>query len=543
MNFFRFLKDEVKIFTPKMVSAYTLSGLSHFLIIILIILSALEVPNPPVQNLLLFVVFIYGYIRIQQFSMNFTSNAIEQTLTELRLGIINKIRHMTLLSFEHFDKNQVITLLTQESIHIYETTNMIPRLSSAVILFVIAFLYVAYLSFPAFLISLCLIVVGIAYYRINRGQHEKFLNQAREHEDHFFNLLHHLLHGFKELKINDAKNNDFFYNHLIRAARQTEKLKIFSLTQLNKSVIFAHLFSYLLLAFLIFIFPYLSHTPAEKLTQIVTIILFLTTGPLQEIVGAFPFIERSNLAITHLRQINEKLEQSELDEPIDQAPSTPPTPFQELILSDVTFTYNNTSAETRFQIGPVNITVTKGDLIFLMGGNGAGKTTFLKVLTGLYPHQKGAITYNGQVITPKNRTEFQSNFSVIFQDMHLFDRLYGIESLDEAEAKRLLEQMHLSNKTSITPELEITNPQLSTGQQKRLALLIAELENKDIFIFDEWAAEQDPNFRRYFYEEYLPSLKARGKTVIAITHDDKYYSIADKIYRMEYGILSEITSW
>ena len=63
------------------------------------------------------------------------------------------------------------------------------------------------------------------------------------------------------------------------------------------------------------------------------------------------------------------------------------------------------------------------------------------------------------------------------------------------------------------------------------------LDDKPFVLLDEWAAEQDPEFRRYFYDELLPRLKKQGKGVIVITHDDRYFEQADKMIKLERGIL------
>ena len=87
-----------------------------------------------------------------------------------------------------------------------------------------------------------------------------------------------------------------------------------------------------------------------------------------------------------------------------------------------------------------------------------------------------------------------------------------------------------------------TTTDLSTGQRKRLAIIAAILEEKPILVLDEWAADQDPYFRKKFYTELLPLIKDMGHSIIAVTHDDKYYSYADKLYKMEYGRLKNVTS-
>jgi putative ATP-binding cassette transporter len=121
----------------------------------------------------------------------------------------------------------------------------------------------------------------------------------------------------------------------------------------------------------------------------------------------------------------------------------------------------------------------------------------------------------------------------------LFGKLYGLRDLDPGQVNALLERMQLDTKTAYV-DGRFTSLNLSTGQRKRMGLLIALLEDKPICVFDEWAAEQDPEFRSYFYEELLHQLKEEGKTIIAVSHDDRYFHHADKIIKMEYGQLVKI---
>lgn len=540
MKFYKFLKNEINLLTEKMVSLYVLSGIIHFFIILVLISSAISVPAVHLHQVLLFSLLVYAFARVQKYTLDQSSTLAEQTLVSMRLRIIDIIRRVPLRFFETLDKSRVITILTQESMNLFDAVILVPRLCSSAILFCAAFLYIAVLSVPAFLISLFLIVSGIYYYRAKRAKHETYIIKAREHEDRFFALLNHLLGGYKELKINTAKSTDFFDNYLAPSIKKTEELKLVSATQMTKSIIFAQLFGYSLLAFLLFIFPEFFTINSSLLVQVVTIILFITTGPLQDIVGSFPLIERADIAVRHIKEMENELREPVLDDLESAVAKRICQSFESLQFCGVSFRYDPESDDSCFQIGPIDFQVNQGEIIFIMGGNGAGKTTFLKVLLGLYPHTDGTILWNGCQVDQTNRVDYQSNFSIVFQDVHLFDRVYGTDQFSSQIVSPLLQSMQLEQKTSITEDGIITNLQLSAGQRKRLALAVSQLENKDIFVFDEWAAEQDPHFRQFFYEEYLQDLKRQGKTIIAVTHDDKYYGAADRIYCMEYGILSKI---
>lgn len=175
-----------------------------------------------------------------------------------------------------------------------------------------------------------------------------------------------------------------------------------------------------------------------------------------------------------------------------------------------------------------------GEIVFIVGGNGSGKSTFLKLLTFLYSPMGGSIKVDGTDIREMDHSHYRNLFSVIFSDYHLFDRLYGVRGVDDRRVQELLEVMEMESKTEWVDD-RFTNIDLSTGQRKRLALVTSFLEDKSIYVFDEWAADQDPGFRKYFYEVILQDLKRQGKTIIAATHDERYFDVADRVLKMEYG--------
>ncbi|MEN8219997.1 MAG: ATP-binding cassette domain-containing protein [Pseudomonadota bacterium] len=195
--------------------------------------------------------------------------------------------------------------------------------------------------------------------------------------------------------------------------------------------------------------------------------------------------------------------------------------FQEIRLADITFHYREKSGKSLFSIGSINMTIKQGEMLFIVGGNGSGKSTLLKLLTGLYYPATGFLYVNDDEIDSSNYQSYRELFAIIFTDFHLFDRLYGLGEVDESRLKSLLRLMELNKKTKyIDGKFHL---ELSTGQKKRLAFIAAVLEDKPIYIFDELAAYQDPQFRKQFYEVILPDLKKQGKTIIAVTHDDKCF--------------------
>jgi putative ATP-binding cassette transporter len=208
-----------------------------------------------------------------------------------------------------------------------------------------------------------------------------------------------------------------------------------------------------------------------------------------------------------------------------------------LDLSNVRFQYESGQTADRypFILGPVNMTVTAGEVLFIVGGNGSGKSTLVKLLAGLYSPVEGDIRLGGELISDENRDWYRQHFSVVFSDFYLFDELLGEKRPDADErSNALLQDLELAHKVSVTNRA-FSTVNLSQGQRKRLAMLTAIIEDRPINIFDEWAADQDPHYKEIFYSRLLPRLKSEGKTVIVITHDDRYFDYCDRVIKLEDG--------
>lgn len=192
-------------------------------------------------------------------------------------------------------------------------------------------------------------------------------------------------------------------------------------------------------------------------------------------------------------------------------------------------------SEQGFHLGPLSLSLVPGQITYLIGGNGSGKSTVAKLISGLYVPDSGSVLLNGELINDDNREWYRQHFSAIFSDFYLFDRCLKIDrgNLDR-EVETYLRQLKLDHKVKIHQGV-LSTTQLSQGQRKRLALLTAYLEDRPVYIFDEWAADQEPAFRELFYTQILNSLKARGKTVLVITHDDRYFHLADQLLKLDYG--------
>jgi putative pyoverdin transport system ATP-binding/permease protein len=291
---------------------------------------------------------------------------------------------------------------------------------------------------------------------------------------------------------------------------------------------------FIVLAALIFLLPVLSPSEVPKLIKLTTFVVFIF-GPLGQVVGFYPFLNEAEASIREIQRVEQLLDsiyEHGLADPVSEA--EPPLSFNTLRCNGLAFSYHDERGQPSFSLEPLDFELNRGETVFISGGNGSGKSTFLKVLAGLYPPASGSIAVNGVPIGRDNRQSYRNLFSPIFSDFHLFDRIYGVKEVDYDRLRSLLDLTDLSHKTSIV-DRQITTVDLSSGQRKRLALVLSLLEDKPILLLDEWAAEQDPQFRRKFYREILPWLKQQGKTVVAVTHDDDHYDVADRLLKMQFG--------
>lgn len=541
MNFLRFLSKESGLFGKRIGAATLFSGLiSGFMVtIILGAASTASDPSQSFRNLLLFGVALASMMIAKRYSLRHATDLTENIVRRLRLRITDKIRRAELFYFEKIGAERFHNLLTTETQVISTTATMAINASASAVMLLFAFGFIAVLSLPAFFLSLGAIAAAIFAYRISLASVDPLLRQTINQENKFFALLSHLLRGFAEVKMNVRKNRDLYDGHLVPAADELCDLKVETGHRFVTTTIITNSAFYILLAVIIFILPRVTQVEPTVIMKIAAVVLFVF-GPLAEVVGVLPFLAKATVSIEAINEM-----EASLDREVGRHPPTdlskPPQPrsFQSLGVRDLMFQYDNADGSPGYELGPLSVDFAQGQTVFIKGGNGSGKSTFLKLFTGLYPPKSGSLTIDDKDVLPSQIQNYRELFSIVFTDFHLFDRLYGLDAIDEDQLAQLIYEMELAEKTAFY-EGRFSNIELSTGQRKRLALITVLLEDKPVLIFDEWAADQDPAFRRHFYHDILPALKAEGKTIIAATHDDHYFHTADRIITMDYGKFIEV---
>ncbi|MHB8522433.1 MAG: cyclic peptide export ABC transporter [Limisphaerales bacterium] len=536
MEFFKFLQKESKDVDRRLFFAGVAAGVVNTLLIFILSAAAVKASKglSHFRELLLVVLCLWAYWKSKGYLMQRTTVLMEGIVQNIRLRIAEKIRNSDLASFETIGAAPLYNAISDHAANISRGTTGILSGSTSLVLLVCAFLVIYFLSATAFCILAVTLALIITVFFLDRVKLLAALDKVSSQDNRFVKGFGDLLAGFKELKMSSDKNQEFFEAHLRPMAATAQQLRIDTGVIVNRSVLLATSALFILLAAVVFLLPVLAPADAPKLARIATIVVFIF-GPLGEVVGVYPHFTQAVASIREIYRVEGLLNsifETGLGDPF---PSTHlPITFETIRCQDLAFSYHGEKGEKTFSLAPIDLQLSRGELVFITGGNGSGKSTFLKVLAGLYPPASGNILVNQAVVGPYNRQSYRDLFAAVFSDFHLFDHLYGMKEVNEERVRELLHLTDLTEKISIVGN-QITNLNLSTGQRKRLALVLALLEDKPIVLLDEWAAEQDPQFRRKFYREILPSLKRNGKTVVAVTHDDDHYDVADRVLKMQYG--------
>ena len=451
---------------------------------------------------------------------------------EVRMKICRQILNAPLRQLEELGSHRILAVLTDDVPTISGTLLQFPQLCINLAILLGCLIYLGWLSTTALIGLTVFLVIAVASYVIPERAARGYYKRGREEWDQTVGNFRSLIDGNKELKLHSRRREAFFMNSLYATAASLRRnyligASIYAVIGSGSQVLY-----FVFIGLILFVLPKVEPTNTEQLTGCALTALFMG-GPIMAILNVLPLMSRADIALSKIKGLRKSFDITKGDEltgTVEPAPS-----WTLLELTGVTHTYRSERNDSNFILGPIDLTLRPGELVVIAGGNGSGKTTLAKLLSGLYVPESGSIRMDGELITDQNRDSYRQMFSVVFTDFYLFDRLHGLEGPNsDEEAHRYLEKLQLDQKVQIKDgKLSTTN--LSQGQRKRLALLTAYLEDRPIYIFDEWAADQDPMFKQVFYYELLPELKAQGKLALIISHDDRYYDIADRIVKLDYG--------
>ena len=461
-----------------------------------------------------------------------------QILHQVRLGVCRRVLEAPLRHLEQRGPQAVLTAIIDDSIAMSTAMQIFPQMLISGALIVGCLGYLVSLSWQLFLGVFGVVALAAVGFWWRNLFAAKLTTEARISHERFVGHVGALIRGLKELKLHAPRRNDFRTSLLEATSEQYRDASVRSnrIYIVNAGV--GGFVIFFFVGMVLFVLPHLSHAAREALTGYALVVLFLQQ-PFEQILGEFPHLMRGDVALRQLTALGVELGTEPAPELTLTSQASMP-PFRSLALVDVVHRYRSDVDGSQFELGPLSLEVARGEVLFIVGGNGGGKTTLAKTLTGLYEPESGRVLWNGEQVDTHNREAYRQLFSTVFSDFQLFDSMLGISKDVVAErGPALLQKLQLTHKVTFE-DGRLSSLELSQGQRKRLALLCAYLEDRPVYVFDEWAADQDPRFKEIFYRELIPEMKRAGKTVIVISHDERYFGVSDRIVYLDEGKLTAL---
>lgn len=478
-----------------------------------------------------------GRIATNMFAQLSLARYSQETTARLRRDLVARVLSVPLRQVEELGAARLTAALTEDILEITQATLSIPIFAVNFAVLLGGAAYLAWLSLPVFLGMFATGVVGAVTYRIFIRNGFSHLSAAREDQDRLFQHFRTLTEGIKELKLHRARRSGYLQD-VERAAKSCQRHNVaaelrFIIAQNWNQLLFLGL-----IGLILFELPRMEAVSPQAMTGYIIATLYLM-GPLAGLLGSLSVFSRASVSLRKVEQLGIALSSHPADNGTQGRGTLAAGPIESLELIGVSHSYHREQEDESFMLGPIGLTLRPGEVVFLVGGNGSGKSTLAKVITGLYPPAGGEIRINGIQVGDHNRDDYRQCFSAVFSDFYLFDRASARPGSDaDRRSREYLERLHLSHKVRIEDGVFSTT-QLSSGQRKRLALLSAYIEDRPFYLFDEWASDQDPVFKEVFYTQILPDLKALGRAVLVITHDDRYFGCADRLIRLDYGRITQ----
>jgi putative ATP-binding cassette transporter len=541
MNLLRLLNRLGPKPLQRLVLAATGSALSSTIVLAIVNNAAAEIAKTKadfvsVPLAVLFVAGVVAYMATETWMVSHMAASVEEVVHGLRMRLLDQLRRADLWKLEHFGQTPVFDSITRSCQTISQNSHFVALTLRSILLTLAILIYIAAISPLAFLLISLLLGAGtVIYLRLGRTleEREKHLNAE---EAALFESMSDLFDGFKEQRLNSARSQGLNDSFVEVSERTTTARGVVHLHTWQQFVFGETAFN-LMLGVVIFVVPSYSAAFGQEVVKVAAAILFMT-APVFGLMQSLAVMSAAESAAGQMLALEDQL--AALAEAGSEGPALPvPGRFSELRMEGVEFAFPSAPGEPPFTVGPFDLAIQRGETVFVTGGNGSGKSTFVKLLTGLYHPLRGRLVMNGVAIGPDRMAAYRETMATVFADFHLFARLYGVEHPDPAEAADLMRWMEMERVTVLNGN-RFGRRDLSAGQRKRLGLVGALLEKKPILILDEWAADQDPQFRFKFYREVVPELKRRGITIIAVTHDDHYFDVADRRLHMEAGRLTEV---
>lgn len=541
MHYFNVVRE---LFTGRYISlvfvvmAGSISGLSG-IVLLALINSFLHAANTfDEKNAFIFLGLVTLVIGTRIASSVGMVRLVQAIVRDLRLQLSRQIMAAPYSVFQKLGSARLLVNLTEDVSVISQALRRVSQICINIAWLIGGLVYMAWLSLSLLLFVIGVIALGVIIYYLNAHLAMRPLYSGREQDNVLYAHFQALTQGIKELKLHRSRAQDFLKSGLIPTIKASCQFNISAMTFFAFAAAWGGVVLYVLMGLVL----YGSHNwwgvADETVVSGYILTLLYIFGPISMLIDSIPELGRAKVSLKKIEILRCKLE--------DEIEITGEAALQEISaqpctieLEGICYGYHHDGSS--FTLGPLSLVLNPGELVFITGGNGSGKSSLMLLLIGLYTPEQGCVILNGELVTDANRGVYRQQFSAVFSDFYLFESLLGLSGKQvDQQVQRYLKQLQLDHKVSVK-EGVLSTVALSQGQRKRLALLTVLLEDRPVYVFDEWAADQDPQFKEEFYTSILADLKARGKTIVAITHDDRYFHIADRCVKLENGQILEIT--
>jgi putative ATP-binding cassette transporter len=462
----------------------------------------------------------------------------QAAIATLSLHLVRRILALPLRAFEAIDSAAVLSALTEDVTLIANAMVGLPHLCINVPIVIACLVYTGWLAPRSMACGVIFAALATGIYVILSARGMKALGRARERQALLVDHCRTLIGGFRELKVHRGRREAYLALSLEPTMESARKDMVGGMAHFAVAEGWGQLAYFGFIGLLLFVAPFVEPISRPTLVSAVLIVLYLMT-PLDIILTWVPVLGRAQVSLRRVEALFPSLEGHGDDGGGRGVPVKHLALAESIQLEGVSFSYGDAGDDFGFVLRPIDLTLRPGELVILAGGNGSGKTTLVKLLVGLYRPDSGEVWIDGRRLGDIDREAYRQLFSIVFADGHIFRDFLGVGSDGIAQlAHNGLEQMGLAQVVSVR-ERAFSTLDLSQGQRRRLALLGAILENRPVCIFDEWAANQDASFKQIFYYKLLPELRAAGKALLVISHDEQFFDIADRVIRLQDGRVLE----
>ncbi|WP_298510492.1 cyclic peptide export ABC transporter [uncultured Kordia sp.] len=545
MEFLKILLNRSKAFYAALVLISVINGLLNIALLMFINSAITKTPIPffPEYDWLVFSSIVIVSFLAAKLFQTFLIKLSTKITFDFEMMVLRKVKNASFQDFEELGKEKVFTAMGDIRA-LGNLPEVIMNAINSLIIITCCFIYLFMTSVIGGGCVLFVMAMLLVIYIWRNTRIERKLEHLRSLQNSYFRYLNDLLLGFKELKMSLTRNHNIHTKFLeVNRSKARNLREQTSISYLNNELTGNYSW-YIIIGAILFALPRVIDLDFAATSAFLVTILYMI-GPIAVLITLIPTNTRVKIALGRLSKFNKTLS-GNVAANMELEAHTEAANFSKVTFEEVSYEYFDKKKEKAFELGPLNLQVTSGEVLFIVGANGSGKSTFVNLLTGLYKPKSGNIKfYNDKMEPDESEATFKKHVATIFTHPYLFSENYdGFEITEENKRLTdLIAKMKLTDVVRYDEEKNTIDNRLSKGQEKRLAMVYTLLEDKPIIVLDEWAAEQDPEFRAFFYSVLIPELKQKGKTIIAISHDDKYFSYADRIIKFDYGKIEHVKEY